>query len=123
VGVEVRCRKRLPPLQRTILDYLEAHSDEVFTYRDEQLARETKAKASALGFTLWALHRRDLIGKQDAGGKVYFGSKAAIRQLREKLGVTDDDPFSRADRNRERIRERHGHIDVQALLDDVREGR
>jgi hypothetical protein len=121
--VEELRRRRLPPLQRKVLDYLEAHDDEVFSYRDEQLVRGTKAKASAIGFTLWALHKQDLIGKQEAGGKVYFGDKRAIGRLREEIGVADEDPFVRADRNRQRARERHGDMDLTALLDEVRSGR
>jgi hypothetical protein len=121
--LELAERKELPPLQRKVLDYLETHNDEVFSYRDEKLARGVKAKASAVGFTLWALQKKNLIDRQKAAGKVYFGSKEAVRELRRKLGIADEDPFERVDRIREQIRQRHGNIDVLGLLDDVREGR
>jgi len=121
--LELAQRKELPPLQRKLLDYLESHSDEVFTYRDEKLARDTKAKASAVGFTLWALHKKGLIEKQEAAGKVYFGSKKAIGELRRQLEVASDDLIESVRRNREEIREYSGRIDTLELLDEVREGR
>jgi hypothetical protein len=111
----------LPPLQRKVLDYLEAHGDEVFSYRDVALARALDAKLSAVGFTLWALQQKGLIGKQAVAGKVYFGSKAAIEELRSSLGMPTGDPFERATENLTRIRSIVGNIDVQALLDEVRE--
>jgi hypothetical protein len=114
---------RLSPLQRKVLDYLEENPHEVFEYRDEVLAKAVGGKPSSIGFSLWALHKKGLIEKENAGGKVYFGSKDAIGQLRHQLGIAAVDPFERADRNRERIRQRHGNIDVLALLDEVREGR
>jgi hypothetical protein len=119
--IESAQRKELAPLQRKVLDYLEARGDEVFSYRDETLARNVNAKASAIGFTLWALHRKSLIGKQEVAGKVYFGSKQAIEELRASLGIRAEDVFERARLNLERIRERVGNIDVQGLLDEVRE--
>ena len=120
--VEQAQRRRLPPLQRKVLGYIESHGEEVFTYRDTDLVRESNAKASAIGFTLWALHKQDLIGKQEVAGKMYFGSKGAISRLREQLGVGEEEAFVRADRNREHARQRHGQIDVGQLLDDVRAG-
>lgn len=110
----------LPPLQRKVLDYLEARSDEVFSYRDETLVRTLKAKESAIGFTLWALNKQGLIGKQEVAGKVYFGSKKAIEALRASLGLPPDDGFERAGRNLERIRNEVGNINVRRLLDEVR---
>jgi hypothetical protein len=86
-------RKELSPLHRKLLYYLEAHSDEVFTYRDDKLARDTKTKLSAVGFTLWALQKNGLIDKQAVARKVYFGSKDAISELRKRLGVSDEHPI------------------------------
>lgn len=121
--VELARNQDLPPLQRNVLNYLDAHSDEVFRYRDAKLAKDLDAKWSALGFTLWALSKKGLIGRERVASKVYFGSKAAIEELREKLGIQADDPLERARRNRERIFARVGNIDTRRLLDDVREGR
>jgi len=116
-------RGKLSPLQRKVLDYLEEHSHEVFEYRDAVVTKAVGGKPSSVGFSLWALHKKGLIDKENAGGKVYFGSKDAIGQLRRQLGIAAVDPFERADRNRERIRQSHGNIDVLALLDEVRDGR
>lgn len=116
--------KGLTPLQKAVLEYMEAHSDEVFSYRDEKLVRGVKSKASAVGFTLWALHKKGLIEKEKVGRKVYFGSHDAIAELRQLTGAPeDDDWFERARSNREAILQKHGYIDVLALLDEVREGR
>ena len=111
----------LSPLKDKVLRYLQEHSGEVFPYRDERLVKALGVKHSALNFTLWALHRDGLIGKQDVDGKVYFGSLAAIVDLRAKLGVeAPRDPFDRAKANLERIRARVGNINTLELLDAVR---
>ena len=109
-------------LKEVVLEYLENHSEEVFSYRDEELAKALKVNQSALGFTLWSLHEKHLIDKAFIEGKVYFGSQAAIRRLREKLR-DESDPLERARLNRQRIFERVGYIDNAQLLEDVREGR
>ena len=122
--VDFSRRKKLSPLQRKVLEYLEEREDEVFRYRDGELAEKLSVKASALGFTLWTLHQRDLIAKAKVGGKVYFGSHAAIAQLKRSASATpDEDWFERGNRVREEIFKKHGYIDVLELLDEVREGR
>ena len=68
--LELAEKQKLPPLQVKALAYLEAHPDEVFGYRDEDLAKELGAKPSALGFTLWALKKRGLIEKEKVAGRV-----------------------------------------------------
>ena len=110
------------PLKTDVLEYLEEHPDEVFRYRDEDLARELNAKPSALGFTLWWLEDKGLIEKETVGGRVYFGSHTAIQKLRASLGQQLD-WLERARINRDRIFRRVGNIDTAQLLDDVREGR
>jgi hypothetical protein len=117
-------RKSLSPLQKAVLEYMEAHNDEVFGYRDEKLVRDVKSKASAIGFTLWALQKKGLIEKEKVGRKVFFGSHHAIAELRRRAGATaEGDWFESARRNREAILRKHGYIDVLVLLDEVREGR
>jgi Mn-dependent DtxR family transcriptional regulator len=110
----------ISPLKAKVLRFLEEHPEEVFPYRDEQLARSLGVKVSALSFTLWDLHRQGLIDKEQVDGRVYFGSRQAIRELRSRLGLTIEDPFERARANAERIRARTGNIDVLELLDAVR---
>jgi hypothetical protein len=113
-------RRRSSTLRERVLQHLEARSDEVFSYRDDALAKAVGAKVSAVSFTLWALHRDGLIAKEEANGKVFFGSRRAIDQLREQLGLQPVDPFERARANRARISRRVGSIDVIELLDAVR---
>lgn len=112
---------RLSPLQRKVLDYLEQHPSEVFEYRDSELTQAVGGKPSSVGFSLWALHKKGLIDKETAGGKVYFGSKRAMAELRQELGISAEDPFDRATRNLKHIRQAVGNIDVQSLLDEVRD--
>jgi hypothetical protein len=113
-------RGSLSPLKSNVLRFLEEHSDEVFSYRDQQLARSLGVKLSALSFTLWELHRQALIDKEQVNGKVYFGCRRAIAELRSRLGLTRQDPWERARANRDRIWARTGNIDVLELLDAVR---
>lgn len=120
--VELAQREKLPPLQRKVLDHLEDHPNEVFEYRDSLLVEAVGGKPSSVGFSLWALHKRHLIEKQEVAGKVYFGSKKAMADLRAQIGASAGDPFERATRNLRRIREEVGNIDVLNLLDETREG-
>ncbi len=114
-------RGGLSPLKARIFQYLKEHSDEVFSYRDERVVEQLSIKISAFSFTLWALHRDGLIGKEEVDGKVYFGSLKAIADLRAKLGITEpQEPFGRARANLERIRTMVGNINTMDLLDAVR---
>jgi hypothetical protein len=114
-------RGGLSPLKARIFQYLKEHSDEVFSYRDERVVEQLSIKISAFSFTLWALHRDGLIGKEEVDGKVYFGSLKAIADLRAKLGIAEpQEPFGRARANLERIRTRVGNINTMDLLDAVR---
>lgn len=116
-----RRRGGLSPLKARISQYLKEHSDEVFSYRDERVTEQLSIKISAFSFTLWALHRDGLIGKEEVDGKVYFGSFKAIADLRAKLGIAEpQEPFGRARANLERIRARVGNISTMDLLDAVR---
>ena len=110
----------LSPLKHKVLKYLETHPDEVFPYRDSELAAKLKVKVSALSFTLWALHRDGLVDREEVEDKVYFGSQQAVAQLQRKLGKVREDPFEKARELRERIWKRTGNIDVIELLDSVR---
>jgi hypothetical protein len=115
-------KKRLAPLQRRVLNYIEAHDGEVFAYRDNDLASALGIKPAALGFSLWALEKAGLISKESASGKVYFGSQISIRRLREGLGLRQPDAFERALANAEKIRARVGNLDNRAALDEIRGG-
>jgi hypothetical protein len=112
--------EHLPPLQRKVLAYLDAHPDEVFSYRDEKLAAELGAKPSGIGFSLWTLRKAGLIDKETVAGKVYFGSSEAMRRLKRGLGRGQDDAFERMIANAERIRARVGNINTLAILDELR---
>lgn len=114
---------RLTPLRARVFSHLEHHPDEVYGYRDPELARALDMKLSALGFTLWALHTEGLVGKEFVGRKVYFGSHSAIEELRHRLAAATPDPFTRARQLREKIYKRVGYINVVELLEEVREGR
>ena len=115
-----RRRGRTAPLRQRILQHLDAHPDEVFSYRDEALAAAVDAKVSAASFTLWALHRDGLIDKEEVDGKMYFGSRRAVGLLRSQLGMEEPDPFRRAQANRAKIAGRGAKVGALELLDSVR---
>ena len=110
----------LSPMKARVAAYLEEHSDEVYPYRDDRLAKALGVKQSALNFTLWALQRDGVIDKEKVGSKVFFGSRAAISDLRRQLGQDKHGPFERARANAQKIEQRAGRIDVVELLDAVR---
>jgi len=111
---------RLSPLKARVLGYLQAHPDEVFSYRDRRLADALAVKLPSLDLALWSLHREGLIDKQEVDRRVYFGSRDAVAKLRERRGVRQEDPFEQARAIRDRIHARTGPIDVLELLDAVR---
>lgn len=112
---------RLSPLKAKVLQHLEAHPHEVFPYRDPTLAKALEVKPSALSFTLWALHRDGLIGKETVEGRLYFGALKAIEELRRQLRPGARRVVSsRATALQKRIRARGGNIPVVELLDAVR---
>jgi hypothetical protein len=79
--------KRFPPLQRKVLDYLDAHPDEVFSNADAQeLAKSIGYKDSINGirFSFKALDDKNLISKERLGRRVYFGTEKAISKLRKE---------------------------------------
>jgi len=79
-------KEALSPLQMKVLRYLNDHPDEVFSYRDEaELAQKINHDGSVhgIGFSLWALEKKGLIGKENYGRRVYFGSFQAINKLKE----------------------------------------
>jgi len=84
---DVLNRYQLPPLQQKVLDYLQSHNDEIFSYTDAiDLGRLVKHAGSVRGilFSLNALEQKGLIYKERLGRRVYFGSKQAIEELRGK---------------------------------------
>lgn len=86
---EVLGEYQLPPLQQKIYSYLQGHKDEVFSYVDSvELGELVKHNGSHRGvaFSLWALNQKGLIPKERVGRRVYFGSKAAIADLKRKKG-------------------------------------
>jgi DNA-binding transcriptional ArsR family regulator len=110
----------LSPMKAKVAGHLEEHSDEVYPYRDDRLAKSLGMKQSALNFTLWALQRDGIIDKERVGNKVYFGSRAAIADLRRRLGHDKRDPLERARANARKIEERGGRVNAVELLDAVR---
>lgn len=123
VLVENAQKNRLPPLQQRVLKYLEEHPEEVFEYRDQQLAREVDGKPSSVGFSLWALCKRGLIDKETVSGRVYFGSHEALGRLRSGLGIGPSTAFEDAVANAEKIRERIGNVGSLEILEELRSAR
>lgn len=110
----------LPPLAARVLQHLEAHPDEVYSYRDESLARSLDVKVTALNWTLWWLHRHGFIDREKVDGRIYFGCRRAVAELCRRLGIERSDPFQRARANAERIRLRVGNVGSLEFLDALR---
>lgn len=77
----------LPVLQKKVLEHLEAHWDEVFSYGDAQALAQAigHPKASAARWTVWFLHQKGLVDREKVRGRFYYGSKRAIASLRRRL--------------------------------------
>ena len=77
----------MPALQRKVLDYLEAHPDEVFASRDDEVLAKAigHPNADAVGWASWALQKAGLLPRQKVRGRFYYGGKAAIANLRRRL--------------------------------------
>ena len=73
----------LPALQRQVLEYLDAHPDEVFSYSDaDELASKLGvASGELVQGPLLSLDSKGLVAKTKLGRNVYFGSRFAINQL------------------------------------------
>jgi hypothetical protein len=116
---------RSPTVKARVFDYIHRHPDEVFCYRDEELAREIGAKPSAVGFALWTLHEGGHLEKEDIDGKTYFGFAPALRALRKRLhpDVPEEDYWAKLDAFADDVFKRYGYIDLKDLLEETREGR
>ena len=77
-------KKSITPMQEKVLQYLKQHHDEVFSYRDPELAKMLGIKQSALGFTLWGLERKGHI-KSLKVDRLYFGWASAIDELERQV--------------------------------------
>ena len=80
----------LPPLQAMLLEELNRRPDEVFDNSDEGLLRIfPRLKRSSLSWSLYLLHKKELISKQRArvNGKLttVFGSHEAVKALKEHM--------------------------------------
>ncbi len=79
---QVKARSSLPPLQKKVLAFFERHKGEAFIYHDPELLKELHGeKASALGWTMWALEKKTFLAKRKVGRKTYFGLPEDINKL------------------------------------------
>lgn len=81
-----REQRRLPKLQKAVLDYLEGHPDEVYSWNREDLSTlltslKQKGTRGSIGWSIWALHRHGYIERLKVGRRYYYGSPEAIRRL------------------------------------------
>ena len=84
---EVINEYKVPPLKQRILHYLLTHSDEVFSYDDFAQLRSLvnhNGWARDLIYSLWELHQQGQIESERLGSRIYFGSKDAIAELRQR---------------------------------------
>lgn len=113
-----------PTVKARVFTYISEHPDEVFCYRDQELARAIGAKPSAVGFALWTLHEKQYLQKAEIDGKVYFGFGPAIAALRKRLrpDEPEEDYWAKLDAFRNEVFKKYGYIDLKDLLEETREG-
>ena len=120
-------RERLLVRPQSRLDLGSWDPGETFGHQKDTALGELTAgvggKPSSVGFSLWALYKRGLIGREKVRGKVYFGSRDAIASLRQGLGPAPDKAFEKAIANAEKIRKRIGKVGSLDLLDELRSER
>lgn len=76
----------LSPSQDKLLEFLKLHPYEVFAIKEEEkIAQELGMNKNNVGWCLWALEKKRLIGKRRIGRKVYYGSLEAIDHLDKEL--------------------------------------
>lgn len=84
-----REQPKLPDLQKAVLDYLENHPDEVFSWNRGDLSlfrtQLNKGTTGSIGWSLWALKRRGYIERLKVGRRYYYGSREAIRRLADRV--------------------------------------
>ena len=80
----------LSPMQKSVLAELERREDEVFAQGDPALQQVfPDFNDNAIDWSLWALHKKGLIGKLKVkGDRKYFGCHAAIAELKRRLEET-----------------------------------
>jgi len=79
---QAQTRNSLPPLQKRVLAFFEGHRGEVFSYHDAEMLKELPdEKASALGWAMWALERKNFFKQLKVGRKTYFGLPQDIKRL------------------------------------------
>jgi len=76
----------LSPSQDKLLEFLKLHPYEVFAIREQgKIAEALGMNKNNVGWCLWALEKKHLIGKRRIGRKVYYGSLEAISNLEKEL--------------------------------------
>ena len=73
----------LPALQRRVLEYLDAHPDEVLSYgdADELASKLGVANGKLVQGHLSSLDSKGLVAKTKLGRNAYLGSRFAVNQL------------------------------------------
>jgi len=76
----------LSPSQDKLLEFLKLHPYEVFAIKEQaRIAESLGMNKNNVGWCLWALEKKHLIGKRRIGRKVYYGSLEAISHLDGEL--------------------------------------
>lgn len=76
----------LSPSQDKLLEFLKHHPYEVYAVREqEKIAEALDMNKNNVVWCLWALEKKQLIGKRRIGRKTYYGSLEAISNLDREL--------------------------------------
>ena len=77
---------KLSSSQDKVLEFLRLHPYEVFSIKEEdKIAQDLGMNRNNVGWCLWSLEKKRLIGKRRIGRKVYYGSLEAIEHLDKEL--------------------------------------
>lgn len=76
----------LSPSQDKLLEFLKLHPYEVFSIKEQEKIADTLGmNKNNVAWCLWALEKKQLIGKRRVGRKVFYGSLEAISNLDKEL--------------------------------------
>ena len=78
-------------IKKKIVDFLEDHSDEVYSARELAKQFNLSADAAASPKSIKRMLGGKYVINDTVSGKVYFGCTKAIKKYKQLAGITDDE--------------------------------
>ncbi len=83
---QAQTKDALPTLQKKVLAFFTRHKGEVFSSDDPDMLRElSDGRPSAIGWTIWALEKKNFLAKKKVAKKTYHGLPEDIKKLNSDL--------------------------------------